>query len=179
MAHNSKHKDKLEQNRGILMQMSIMASLLIVLLLFESKSKSAEVIPYNFAEINLAIENTTIKKIEPPLPNYKINSEKSAGIIYKEAQFKGGEGALRDYVAKELNYPSEAKNKDIIGRVIVGFTINEDGKIKDAKVIRSIHPLLDTEALKLIKGMPEWEPATHNGKAISSTQTLPVIFINK
>ena len=178
MKNNYKHKDKLEQNKGILMQISIIASLLIVLLLFESKTRSAESYPNSYIEIDLIIEhNSDNKNIKPPNPNANNNSAVNNSLNKTAAEYPGGEAALKVYFTKEIQYPAAAKKKDIQGRVIVSFTIDSSGKIKDAKIIRNIHPLIDTEALRLVKNMPDWKPAMIEGKAINSKQTIPVIFI--
>ncbi|MCD4792997.1 MAG: energy transducer TonB [Bacteroidales bacterium] len=176
-----KHKDKLEQNKGMLMQISIIASLLIVLLLFENKTRSAEIYPNTYTEIKLEIEKqNNITDIIPPNPDSNNNnSEVETGNTEKVAEFPGGKDALEQYMKENMQYPPEALKKDIQGRVIVNFTIDKSGKIKDAKVIRSIHPLIDTEALRLIKNMPNWEPAVVNKETVSTKQTLPVMFINK
>ncbi len=180
MTATFKHKDKLEQNKGMLMQISIIASLLIVLLLFENKTRSAEVYPNTYTEIKLEIEKQTdISDIIPPNPNSNNNnSVDETGNTEKVAEFPGGENALEQYMKENMQYPPEALRKDIQGRVIVSFTVDKSGKIKDAKIIRSIHPLIDTEALRLIKNMPNWKPAEVNGKTISTKQIIPVMFIN-
>lgn len=180
MKSTFKHKGKLEQNKGLLMQISIIASLLIVLMLFENKTRSAEVYPNTYTEIKLEVEKQNpVSDIKPPDPDTKNNfTEVGTDNNEKPAEFPGGEEAYEQYIKEHMQYPPEALKKDIQGRVIVSFTVDESGKIKDAKVIRSIHPLIDTEALRLIKNMPNWEPATVNGKAISTKHILPVMFMN-
>lgn len=175
-----KHKDKLEQNKGFLMQISIIASLLIVLMLFESKTRSAEIYPNTYTEIKLEIEKQNkVRDISPPNPDSNNNnSDVETGNNEKVALFPGGKDAVEQYMKENMQYPPEALRKDIQGRVIVSFTVDKSGKIKDAKVIRSIHPLIDTEALRLIKNMPNWKPAVINEGAINTKQTLPVMFIN-
>ena len=195
MNKSTKHINTLERSRALLMQISIIASLLIVLIVFETQSSSFEENIEGFTEINIEIEKyqTNKENIKPPIPNSlnmgftntnnKVKLVKN-GFEYinfkidKQAKFIGGEQALRIYLIEQKQYSNETKKKDIQGRVNVSFIIDESGKVKDAKVIRSIHPLIDTEALRLINAMPDWKPAETNGKVIKSKQILPVMFIN-
>ena len=143
--------------------------------MFENKTKSAEVYPNTYTEIKLEIEKQkNIPDIIPPNPNSYVEDVNNKIT----AEFLGGEDGIDQYMKDNMQYPPEALKKGIQGRVIVSFTVDKTGKIKDAKVIRSIHPLIDTEALRLIKNMPNREPAIKNGKTISTKQILPVMFIN-
>jgi TonB family protein len=68
--------------------------------------------------------------------------------------------------------------KCIKGRVIVRFTIDEGGKVCSPEVLRSLHPLMDAEALRIVRAMPRWEPARdlHHGKPMPQKFTLPIMF---
>ena len=72
--------------------------------------------------------------------------------------FPGGQQALLEFLRQNVNYPEQAKKDSIEGRVLVGFVIETDGSITEPKVVQSIHPLLDAEALRVISLMPKWEP---------------------
>ena len=63
-----------------------------------------------------------------------------------------------------------------MGRVNVVFIVNEDGSLSDVKVIRSIIPELDKEAIRVVKSMPKWNPSKQNGKAVKTKYTVPVTF---
>lgn len=141
---------------------------------FNIETKSSEDVENNFVEINLEVDtlNIDLKHITKPKPN-KINVK-----ITEQAKFKGGNKALEKYLKENLKYSNEAKDKNIQGRVYVKFKITENGKIKDVKIIRSIHPLIDNEAKKVIKEMPNWIPAKANNEQVESEKVLPIIFIN-
>ena len=62
------------------------------------------------------------------------------------------------------------------GRVIVQFVVDKDGSVMDAKVVRSIDPLLDKEALRVINLMPKWKPGKNQGEAVRIRYTIPVTF---
>lgn len=91
-------------------------------------------------------------------------------------QFPGGRVAMIEYLSKNIKFPESEKNKDIDVRVITTFTVNADGSITDAKVIKSQGEPFDSEALRVINSMPKWIPGTLNGKAVSVKYNLPVTF---
>ena len=64
----------------------------------------------------------------------------------------------------------------IEGRVVVGFVIDTDGSITDPKIVRSVHPLLDAEALRVVKLMPKWEPAFSFWESVKVKYNLPITF---
>ena len=80
------------------------------------------------------------------------------------------------WLAANIRYPQEAYNNSIQGRVVVTFIVEADGSITDAKVIRSVAPQLDKEALRVVNAMPKWTPGLQNGKAVRTKYNLPVTF---
>lgn len=90
--------------------------------------------------------------------------------------FPGGEKALMQYIKDNTYYPEEMCEGAAQGRVMVGFVINEDGSISDVKVLRSLTPECDEVAVKIVKGMPKWNPGKQNGKAVKTKYTVPVSF---
>jgi len=99
--------------------------------------------------------------------------------VEKMPKFKDKANKLKnfnDYIEKEMQYPQEALNKNIEGRVYVQFTVGKNGYVKDAKVVRGVHPALDQEALRIVYSSPKWEPGTQKGKAVDVIFTFPIIF---
>ena len=92
------------------------------------------------------------------------------------AQFSGGAEELMNFLRNNLQYPEECKDKAIQGRVIVKFIIDESGKIICPYVYRSLHPALDKEALRIVKLMPDWKPASNNKVPCKVCYTLPILF---
>jgi TonB family protein len=88
----------------------------------------------------------------------------------------GGRDAMKSWISQNLRYPGEAYNKKITGKVYIGFMVTSTGKIKDVKVLNSVHPLLDTEAKRVIGSMPDWKPGSQNGKAVDVQMKVPVEF---
>lgn len=91
-------------------------------------------------------------------------------------QFPGGHIALVEYLSKNIKFPKEKENEDVNARVVTSFTVEKDGSISDAKIVRSQGEAFDNEALRVINGMPKWIPGTQNGKAVRVKYILPVTF---
>jgi len=99
--------------------------------------------------------------------------------VPKWAAFPGGDEALRGWLYKRIKYPMEAQERNIQGKVFVKFIVRYDGSIDKIGIAKSVHPLLDNEAIRLVKAMPKWIPAQKNGKNVSSYFTLPITFALK
>lgn len=91
-------------------------------------------------------------------------------------EFPGGINALMSHIAKSIRYPKIAKEKDIDGRVSVQFVIMKDGSIDSVKLHQSSDSIFNEEALRVIKEMPKWKPATCKGEPVETKYTLPVRF---
>ena len=91
-------------------------------------------------------------------------------------QFPGGADAMEQFIATNLKYPQAAIDKKIQGKVYVQFIIEKDGTISEVKVRRGVHPLLDNEAMRVIKMMPNWKPGSMRGKTVRVRYTLPITF---
>lgn len=94
----------------------------------------------------------------------------------KMPTFPGGMNALYAYLVDNIKYPEKARKKGIEGRVRVKFIIQQDGSVADLKVQKSIDPLLDAEALRVVQNMPHWIPGEQEGKAVKVQFVLPISF---
>lgn len=95
----------------------------------------------------------------------------------KRAEFPGGMGALVQFLQAETRYPKEAQDKKIQGKVLVEFIVDKEGNVTDVNVLKSAHPLLDAEAVRVCRAMPQWTPAQDgDGKYVKSTYQLPFTF---
>ena len=94
------------------------------------------------------------------------------GIVEEMPQFPGGDEALLEYMRKNIQYPDECMQ----GRVVVSFTVEKDGSISGAKVVKSVSQGADKEALRMVNNMPKWIPGKQLGVPVSTKYTLPVIF---
>lgn len=97
-------------------------------------------------------------------------------VVEQLPEFPGGMVELMKWITKNLKYPYLAQKQKIEGQVKVTFIINRDGSIGDIKVVKSVHPLLDNEALRVVKAMPQWKPGIENGKPCRTMFAIPVEF---
>lgn len=97
-------------------------------------------------------------------------------ICDEKPQFPGGEKSLMEYIANNVQYPKEAKDANIQGRVIVQFVVTKDGSIGQTKIIRGKNELLDQEAVRVIKSLPKFTPGKVDGKPVNVWYTLPISF---
>jgi TonB family protein len=97
-------------------------------------------------------------------------------VVEESAGFPGGMTAFYEFIKSNFQYPPEAKNKGIEGRVFIEFVVNKDGSISDTKVLKGIAPDCDEEALRILTSSPNWEPGKQRGKAIRQRMVLPISF---
>ena len=91
-------------------------------------------------------------------------------------QFPGGSAALMEWLQREAKYPEQARKDSIWGRVVVNFIVERDGSVSQPEVARSVHPLLDAEAIRIVGQMPKWAPGRQNGVAVRVKYTVPIFF---
>jgi protein TonB len=92
------------------------------------------------------------------------------------AEYPGGIQAMYEYIGKHLVYPSLARENAKEGKVVLSFVIDAEGKVSMSEVERGIGFGCDEEALRVINKMPNWTPATQNGKPVAVRLLLPVVF---
>ena len=111
----------------------------------------------------------------PPLNNNTIEKQ-----VIKEAteqpSFPGGQEAMIKFMIDNIKYPQVAKEKGIQGKVFISFLVKEDGSLTDVVVEKSVNKLLDDEAVRVIKSMPNWIPGKDGNKTIAAKMTLPIDF---
>lgn len=90
--------------------------------------------------------------------------------------YPGGEKALLNFIMSETEYPFEARVKNEIGEVLVAFSIGMDGYISGVRVLRSVSPSLDAEAVRVVKKMKPWFPGKKNGVPVRAEMTIPINF---
>lgn len=109
-----------------------------------------------------------------------VDEDYSEDIVFvrvgKQASYPGGIRKMMDYIKNNIQYPKDCEKAGIQGRVIVSLVIGKDGSINDVTVLRGVHNSLDAEAVRVVKSMPNWNPAENNGKKVRSKFTLPVFF---
>ncbi len=97
-------------------------------------------------------------------------------IVEEMPSFPGGQEELMKYIGKEMKYPEEAVDNGIEGTVFIAFVVEPDGMITEAKVLRGIGGGCSEEAVRVVKGMPNWKPGKQNGKTVRVRYNLPIRF---
>lgn len=97
--------------------------------------------------------------------------------VEKLPEFPGGIVAFMKWLTRNLNYPRQAQQQKIQGKVIVSFIVNKDGSIASPTIVKSVDPLLDREALRVIRIMPRWKPGIEDGKPCRTMFAVPVNFV--
>lgn len=94
----------------------------------------------------------------------------------EEPKFPGGEKGLIRYIQNEVSYPDEAKKEGAEGTVVVNFVVDQEGKIEETEIAKSVSDLLDQEALRVVRNMPEWQPGRQRGDKVQVRMNLPIRF---
>ncbi|WP_259071585.1 TonB family protein [Mucilaginibacter sp. X4EP1] len=90
--------------------------------------------------------------------------------------FKGGLDAFYKYLGGHIHYPEDELNRNIQGKVFISFVVEKDGKVSNIKVLKSVTPNIDAEAIRVIKNSPLWVPATLFGKPVRVYYSIPISF---
>lgn len=97
-------------------------------------------------------------------------------IVEQLPEFPGGWVALMKWLNKNIQYPPEALKNKVQGEVTVSFIINRNGTLSNIKIIESSHPLLNSEALRVVHKMPKWKPGIHHNKPCATMFSIPIEF---
>jgi protein TonB len=115
------------------------------------------------------------EKIAEPEPP-KEEETKVFDVVEQMPSFPGGPAALMQYLSSNIKYPVVAEENGVQGRVVCTFVVEKDGSITDVRVVKSVDPSLDKEAMRVVKSMPKWIPGKQNGSAVRVKYTVPVTF---
>lgn len=97
-------------------------------------------------------------------------------VVEQLPEFPGGMSAFVKWLTDNLRYPVMAQRQNIQGRVVVSFIINKDGTTSDLKIAKSVHPMLDREALRVARMMPRWKPGIANNRPCRTMFAIPIEF---
>jgi len=162
----TKKQSRLKVNTGLLMILPFIAVLLFLIPGCSQKDKPAE------AGIEVA---------PPPPPPPPTAAVEGSETPYEEVDemplFKGGDAALMKFIADNTIYPEAAKTNGIQGKVIIGFVVENDGRIDRVKVVKGVDPDLDKEAVRVVSRVPGFEkPGIKDGKAVAVRYQIPINF---
>jgi len=113
-----------------------------------------------------------------PIPFIDIETELPPPEYFPEVMPEpiGGFEAMYDFLRANLTYPKGPRENFISGQVFIQFVVEKDGSISEVKVLSSVHPELDKEAIRVVKMMPKWNPGKQKGKAVRCYYQIPIRF---
>lgn len=120
---------------------------------------------------SIAQESSVTNPTDP-----KDSSETALLLAEEMPEFQGGNEAMMNFLSKNIQYPPEAKEKDISGRVLVQFIVEKDGQVSHIKIIKSPSDELSREAIRVVKMFPAWKPGKMKGQPVRVMYTLPIRF---
>lgn len=123
-------------------------------------------------------DNTTIDFGDVSFEDPNANSQDDEPIVWAEnmPEFPGGEIALRTFIANNIKYPELAAESEIQGTVYVRFVVTKTGKVGEVQVTRGVDPLLDQEAVRVIKKLPDFKPGSQGGRPVNVWYSVPIVF---
>ncbi len=117
------------------------------------------------------------------LIRFELPGTVSNGIVYimvdEMPKFPGGDAALFEFLYKTIQYPAQAKDNGIHGKVILRFIVTSEGNVENVTVARDVDPLLDNEAVRVMRLCPKWEPGKMKGKPVNIYYSVPISFALK
>jgi len=112
-------------------------------------------------------------------PVETINGEPIFIVCEQMPSFPGGDAALLNYISSNVVYPKPAIENGIQGKVVVRFCITKEGNVDMVSVARGVDPILDKEAIRVVKSLPSFAPGKQNGKDVNTWYSLPINFALK
>lgn len=100
----------------------------------------------------------------------------SYNVLGTPPVYKRGVGDFYQYLGRSIRYPLEEAKRNVSGTVALAFVVEKDGAISDIKVLRSVSPSIDEEAIRVVRYSPKWQPATYRGLPVRVKYNLPVTF---
>ena len=116
--------------------------------------------------------------VAPDISNTSLSASDTLEVAPVMPEFPGGQQALIQFLGKKIKYPTVAQGEmGPQGRVIIRFVVDKEGNVVNPKVVRSVDPYLDKEALRIINQMPKWKPGElEDGTKVAVYFTVPVMF---
>lgn len=145
-----------------------------LLLLFSNcgnKAKTEVVVKDSTSVTQAPQENAT-----PVVEEQKKLEETVFEVVEEMPEFPGGMSAALNYLSRNIKYPPEAISAKEQGRVIVQFIVTKEGKVTNPVIVKSISPLLDKEAIRVITEMPDWKPGKQRGVPVNVKYAMPIAF---
>ena len=99
--------------------------------------------------------------------------------VEQEPSFPGGINSFSKFLVANIKYPSQARAKNVEGKVFISFIVEENGSLSDIKIVRDIGYGCGKEALRVMKLSPKWKPGIQNGHKVRVQYTIPISYTLK
>ncbi len=103
-------------------------------------------------------------------------TEKVYDQVDKEPVFKGKPRSVSAFHQRFMDYPDEARFDLLEGTVEISAIVTDEGKLLEPEIEKGVDPLLDSEALRLVRLMQDWKPARKDRQDVNSRVLIPVDF---
>jgi protein TonB len=91
--------------------------------------------------------------------------------------FPGGESAMMRYLSEHARYPASAREVGHHGTVVVQFDVQRDGSLRHITAAGTPDSALAAEAVRVVTGMPHWNPGRYDGRTVVVQYSLPIRFV--
>ena len=130
-----------------------------------------------FKTVSMQVTKANASKLSFVMEKENASEGMVFDVVEQMPQFPGGMPAMMKWLTDNMKYPKEAQDAKQQGRVIVSFTVEKDGSITDVRVVKSVAPALDEEAIRVVKAMPKWNPGMQNGEPVRVKYNVPISFL--
>jgi len=103
--------------------------------------------------------------------------DKIVDFVQDMPQFIGEDGTFENYIKKNVKYPDYAKLLGVTGVVLLEFVVEKDGSVSNVKVLQSVYPDLDAEAIRVVSSSPTWKPGKQSFIPVRVKQIVPIRFV--
>lgn len=135
-----------------------------------------DVMYVGYKTVSMQVTKANASKLSFVMEKENASNGKVFDVVEQMPQFPGGMPALMKWLQDNMKYPKEAQDAKQQGRVIVSFVVEKDGSITNVRVVKSVTPALDEEAIRVVKAMPKWNPGMQNGEPVRVNYTVPISF---
>ena len=94
-------------------------------------------------------------------------------IVDRTPKFPEGIDAMYKFIYSKFNYEKLAEI-DVQGKIYIEFVVEKDGNLSNIKIIRSLDPFCDKEAVRIVRLMPKWKPGKLKNKKVRTKIEIPI-----
>jgi TonB family protein len=166
---------------GICRQVAIIPVFFAAICIFSSKSIAQDVPKTIPQQKSGNVEsNSTKKEVKTVTAAKSANTNEPVpfALVETKPKFQNGDPQItfKNWVSSQIKYPEAAVKAGVQGHIILQFTVDKTGNVKNVKVMKSVHPDLDAEAVRVIESSPAWTPGKSKNKPVDVSFNFPVNF---